>query len=107
MIDVHYDRKGHSLTVKGHAKSGEPGHDIVCAAASILTYTLAADVLTAAEKSRDIRRPKVKLKEGDSHIAVSAVHGMDTAVTMIFDSVCAGFSLLARNYGEFIQYAEA
>ena len=41
MISVHYDRKKLDLTVQGHAGYAEPGKDIVCAAVSILTSTLA------------------------------------------------------------------
>ena len=32
MIDVIYDRKRLIVKVKGHAQSGEAGHDLVCAA---------------------------------------------------------------------------
>ena len=48
MIDVTYDRKRLILKVKGHAHSGEAGHDLVCAAASILVYTLAANAAACA-----------------------------------------------------------
>ena len=48
MIDVTYDRKRLIVKVKGHAHSGEAGHDLVCAAASVTE--LCAD-------RRRVRRP--------------------------------------------------
>ena len=44
MITVIYHRDLNRVTVEGHAQSGEVGHDLVCASASILVYTLAAFV---------------------------------------------------------------
>jgi len=41
MIKAVYDRKENKITVEGHAYSGEPGHDLICAAASVLIYTIA------------------------------------------------------------------
>ena len=40
-VKAHYDRRKLDLTVQGHAGYAEPGKDIVCAAVSILTSTLA------------------------------------------------------------------
>lgn len=47
MISVIYDRQDFTLTVRGHANTAEYGHDLVCAAASVLlhTYSAAADLL--------------------------------------------------------------
>ena len=44
MIQAVYDRDENKITIKGHAYSGEPGHDLICASASMLVYTLAAAV---------------------------------------------------------------
>ena len=41
MITVVYHRDRNRVEVEGHAYSGEAGHDLVCASASILTHTLA------------------------------------------------------------------
>lgn len=56
MIDVIYDRKRLIVKVKGHAQSGEAGHDLVCAAASILVYTLSANVTELCADRRRVRR---------------------------------------------------
>lgn len=104
MIDVRYNRKEISLTVKGHAQSGEAGHDLVCAAATILVYTLAANVSGLCDDRAHARRPVIKLSEGDAIVKCSPVHGMKTVATLIFDSVCSGYEILASEYPENVRY---
>ena len=103
MIKVIYHRKYHRLTIEGHACSGEPGHDLVCASASILAYTLAASVanMSAAKQVRDAR---IELKEGAGEISCKAVRRFDAPVMLIFDTLCAGYELLANNYPDNISY---
>lgn len=103
MIDVVYHRKYHRLTVEGHACSGEHGHDLVCASASILAYTLAASVANMSA-AKQIREPQIELKEGSGQIACKAVRRFEAPVTLIFDTLCAGYELLANNYPEYISY---
>jgi len=104
MIEVTYDRKRWILKVKGHAQSGEAGHDLVCAAASILVYTLAGNVAQMSADKKRIRRPKIDIKEGDTTIACAPVHGMQAVTTMIFDAICAGYDVLQQKYPENIKY---
>lgn len=103
MIAVVYHRKYHRLTVEGHAYSGEHGHDLVCASATILAYTLGASVanMSAAKQVRDA---KINLKEGSGEIECKAIRRFDAPVTLIFDTVCAGFELLANHYPDNISY---
>ena len=104
MIEVTYNRKKHHVTVKGHAQSGEVGHDLVCAAASILVYTLAGNVALLCENKKRVRRPHVDIKEGDTCISCSPVHGFENVVTLIFDSICSGFDVLQQRYPANISY---
>ena len=103
MIEAVYNRRYHRLTVKGHAGSGEKGHDLVCAAASILVYTLAQSVM-GAELERKVRDVKVKANEGDAEIRCTPVHAFKNVMTLIYDSVCVGFDILAQQYPENIKY---
>jgi len=57
MIEVKYDRRHLTVTVTGHAKSDEPGKDLVCAAATILTYTLAGNAESLAEDHSKFHYP--------------------------------------------------
>ena len=103
MIKVTYHRDLNRVSVVGHAQSGEAGHDLVCASASILVYTLASFVenMKAARQSYN---PKVDLKEGDALISCTPPNRYKGAVTLVFDSICGGFELLARDYPDNISY---
>lgn len=105
MVEVVYHRDYHRVTINGHAGSGEAGHDLVCASASILAYTLAGNVMNLSTGgAKVIREPKILLKEGDAVVACSPVNRYRSTVTLMFDSVCLGFDLLAQKYPEFIKY---
>lgn len=103
MIEAVYHRKHHRLTLKGHAHSGEPGHDLVCASASILAYTLASAVMGMSE-TKHIRDPKVILNEGSAEIGCCPLTGYKATVQLVFDSICAGYQLLAHDFPENISF---
>ena len=104
MIEVVYDRKKTRLAVRGHANSGEVGHDLVCAGASTLVYTLAGNVAQLSTDRKRIRRPILDINEGNTTIACTPVHGNQAVVTLIFDSICAGFDVLQQKYPDNIHY---
>ena len=103
MIKVLYHRDRNRLSVSGHAKSGEKGHDLVCASVSILCYTLAA-LVKNMENAAQARYPTVKLSEGDALIDCKVPNKYKSTVTFAFDSICAGFDMLAQNYPDNISY---
>ena len=103
MIQVTYYRRYNRLTVTGHAGSAEPGHDLVCASASILAYTLAANVANMADNGQ-VRQPIIKITEGKTEISCNPRHNLKSSVTLVFDSVCIGFELLAHDHPEYITY---
>lgn len=103
MIQVTYHRKYHKLTIEGHAHSGEAGHDLVCASASILAYTLAASVANMSA-AKQIREPVIRLDPGDAEISCKTIRRFEAPVTLIFDTICGGYELLARDYPENIHY---
>lgn len=104
MIEIIYNRKKHSVLVKGHAGSAEHGHDLVCSAVSALVYTLASNVEKLADDRKHVRRPVIDLNKGNAVISCDPVHGFTAVTTLVFDTVCEGFSLLAQQYGAFINY---
>lgn len=103
MIHATYYRKYNRLTVTGHAGSAEHGHDLVCASASMLAYTLAANVANMTDNGQ-VREPIMKLDDGNTEISCNPRHNLKASVTLVFDSVCVGFELLAHDYPEFIKY---
>ena len=103
MTQVIYYRKYHRLTMTGHAGAGEQGHDLVCASASMLAYTLAVNVTNMASQG-NVRQPITKLNEGDTEISCNPKSNLRHIVTLVFDSVCLGFELLAHDYPENISF---
>lgn len=103
MIKVTYHRDLNRVSIEGHAQSGEVGHDLVCASVSILAYTLASFVENM-ERSEQVRYPSIILNEGDALIACEPPSRYKGPVTLVFDSICAGFELLAHDYPDNISY---
>lgn len=103
MIQVVYHRNFHRLSITGHAGAAEPGYDLVCASASILAYTLAANVANMSDNGQ-VREPVMKMNEGDTEISCNPRHNLKASVTLVFDSVCVGFELLAHDYPQYISY---
>lgn len=93
MIDVQYNRNGErfELTMTGHAESGEAGHDIVCAAASMLVFTLAAN-LSTLEAEGEIEIERLTFSSGFADIGCTG-----SKAESVFDTICRGFELLARD----------
>ena len=103
MIQVTYHRKHYGVTVLGHAQCGEMGHDLVCAAVSALVLTLASNVV-GLRGSKAIRDYNVRTAEGEAEISCIPVRRMRGVVTLIYDTVCNGFSLMQTMYPENISY---
>ena len=103
MINVVYDRKNFTVTVKGHAASGEAGRDIICSAVSILVYTLEANV-KAMKHNGQAKRATSKLESGNAVIKCKPCRSLESVVRVSFNSVCAGFELLSKAYPDFVNY---
>ena len=103
MIQATYYPRYNRLTVTGHAGSAEPGKDLVCASASMLAYTLAANVANMADNGQ-VRQPIINTGEGDTEISCRPRHNLKAVVTLVFDSICVGFELLAHDYPDFVKY---
>ena len=88
------------LTMEGHAGHGKKGEDIVCAAASILAYTVAQMVAQMAAQGKLLDAPQILLAPGKCHI--SAKPGKDTFYEVFhsFFVVQVGYFLLATRYPE-------
>lgn len=103
MIKVTFHRNYYRVTVDGHANSGEPGHDLVCAGASTLAYTLAANVANLADNGH-VRIESMELSSGKAEISCKPRSGARATVSRIYQAVCVGFEILARDYPQYISY---
>ena len=103
MIQVVYYRQYNRLTIEGHALAGEPGHDLVCAGASTLAYTLAANVGNL-ENNGQVKDVTVKLEPGKAEISCRPRTKYTAMVARIFEAVCVGFEMLAASNPQYISY---
>lgn len=103
MIEVTYWRKYHKIEVSGHARSGEEGRDLVCAACSILVQTIASNVLNWAA-AEHIRQPGVSIGKGFAQICCVPQTRYEAQIRLVLDALCCGFELLAGDYPEYIRY---
>lgn len=83
MIQAVYDG-GSTLVVRGHARSGPKGKDLVCAGASTLVLTLRESCREA-----ELRPGYARLSGGNPEI---------------FRAVSRGFALLAKNFPRCVHY---
>ena len=105
MIRATYDRPAHRLTVTGHAGDGTAGHDLLCAAASTLTYTLAAALVDLCAAGQ-ITEPDARLQPGDACLHCHSSHASRGAVLLTFDTIARGFALLSSRYPDGMAYEE-
>jgi uncharacterized protein YsxB (DUF464 family) len=91
------------LTLRGHAGQSDIGHDIVCASASILAYTV-AQIVKVMEHHGDLDSPPVvEMANGDATIACRCKDDdifAEAAHTFFVAKV--GYTLLAHNYPQYV-----
>ena len=93
-IEIHTQGPCLDLRLTGHAGAGKWGQDIVCAAASILTYTAAAAATQLYREGQLTERPQTRLEPGDARLQIE---NCDAARKML-DVIITGFALLAVRY---------
>ena len=103
-IGIHRDKRECFLRVEGHAGHGDVGHDLVCASASILAYTI-AQIVKAMDAHKDFAEPPVlKLESGDAEVLCRAKDDYIFAeLVQNFFVIMTGYELLAHNYAQYVQ----
>ena len=97
-FDITDDGKTLILTVSGHAGAGNKGEDTVCAASSILAYTVAQEVRDLQERKKLRKKPNIRLAEGDCTITCKPVKGAFIEALHTFKVAQTGYRLLAHNF---------
>ncbi|MBR4079519.1 MAG: ribosomal-processing cysteine protease Prp [Christensenellaceae bacterium] len=98
------DRKEISLNVSGHAGAAKAGHDIICASASILAYTVAQEAKNMEKRHQLAEPPYIRLNEGDTLITVKPVNDAAYADALhTFYVAQVGFQLLAYNHPQYVE----
>lgn len=103
MININCDIRNRKISVKGHARSGEPGKDLICSAVSILVHTIAHN-LRVFEKTGACTDVVVRVDKGDAEFSFTPVDEYVDHVEISLVSVTTGFFLLADDYPEFITF---
>lgn len=98
---------GFVLQEEGHACAAPKGKDVVCSAVSILLYTAAQSALDLYSNEKLQQWPVVELESGKSRIAADARKGSVDTVRQAFETVMAGFRLLAMQYPEYVTVKES
>lgn len=90
------------VNVKGHTDYAEEGKDIVCAAVSILTITIAQLIRDFYAEGKLRKKPQIDLLEGDTTLACKPLNKYREEVSCAFSVAITGYKLLALNYPEYV-----
>ena len=91
------------LRLTGHAGAGKKGSDLVCAAASMLAYTVAQTLQYMYVEGGLQQKPHIKLSEGDTLIVAKPKPESFNEALHTFFVVQVGYHLLANSYPENIE----
>lgn len=86
------------LSVAGHAGFAEHGKDIVCASASILTYTLVSIIQRAFVDGKLEKAPYVVTNEGFGYVCAKPKQEWYKNVRRAFYFALEGYTLLSEQY---------
>lgn len=86
------------LRVSGHAGAGPVGHDLVCAGASMLIYTLAEQLAALAAEGRVTVR-QIRLEPGDAWLEWDQT----PETGLVQGCILRGLELLAEEYPEHVR----
>ena len=107
MIHARFEKidggKAFVLNVDGHADYAEKGKDIICSAASIITYTLAQAVIDAQNHGGLKKKPTIRMDEGNSAIVCKPGKGALTEIMYAYRFAEIGFALLAQSYPDYVR----
>ena len=98
------NKESGSITMKlsGHAGQAKKGEDIVCAAASILAYTVAQALQFMYEQGDLQKKPHIRLAEGDTVIVAKPKAESYAEALHTFFVAQVGYHLLAHNYPQYV-----
>lgn len=98
------NKESESITLKlsGHAGQEKEGKDLVCAAASILAYTVAQAIQFMYEQGQLQKKPHIKLAKGDTVIVAKPKPESYTEALHTFFVAQVGYHLLSHNYPQYV-----
>lgn len=102
MIEVKFwqnkERGTVHMTMKGHAGTAPKGEDLVCAAATMLAYTVAQAMQFLYESGQLAKKPKIRLVDGNATIVATPKEDTYAEALTVFWVAQCGIHVLAHNY---------
>lgn len=86
------------MTLKGHAGAAPKGEDLICAAATMLAYTVAQAVQFLYEQGKLQKKPKIHIKDGEATIIATPTEEAYPETLHTFWVAQCGAHVLAHNY---------
>lgn len=102
MIEITFNPKEMELSIGGHASYGEKGKDIVCAAVSILFYTLNEALCDCREMLTDFN---TSAEEGESTIKCTPKPEYAANIETVYMTVLTGMQLMANEYPDHVKFS--
>lgn len=105
MINISFQKTEDKITLKvrGHAGAAKAGMDIICAAVSILAYTLAQTSIYMYENKKLLRKPYISMEAGNAVITICPSPDSYTEALHSYFIAEIGFSLLAQSYPKYVK----
>ena len=102
MINIKFNPSEYELSISGHANQSKKGKDIVCAAVSILYFTLVESLNNFDEKAYE-GKIEYSFSDGNGAVKVKPKKEYEQTITLVYYTVLNGLSLLAEEYPQFIK----
>ena len=100
MIQIRIDVEGMRLEIEGHAGYAPPGQDIICAAVSALTYTLAQNLALTLHSEEYA----ATFEDGYARIEAHPSLITEDRCRDLFMTIANGYAMLAAQYDQYIQF---
>lgn len=94
------DKGSIHMKVKGHAETAPKGEDLVCAAATMLVYTVAQAVSFMYETGQLKEKPSIKIREGSAYVVAKPKEDFFAETIHTYWVAQCGAHVLARNHPE-------
>lgn len=92
------------LRMSGHSASAPKGEDLVCAGASTLAMTLAANVSLMDSYGKLERAPKIVLHNGHALVRAKPKEEYRGELLMLYNYIQVGMYQLKHSYPEYIKF---
>lgn len=99
--DVYCDNR-FMVSIEGHAGYAAEGADIVCAAASMLAFTL-VEAIKNLDKKGMLESFYRSVYKGSIQLDFTVKEGSKECAEAVIESLACGFALLSDNYPDYVE----